>query len=109
MLSSISASSGVHINANSTRVDENPIHDNMGNGIGVLSGAGNEFLGNSIFDNGGLGIDLNLDGPTTQAVLIANNNQRHPQITRAEVTSPWPVGGAAGEAPNRLPQVRQAG
>lgn len=42
----------------------NVIAGNGGAGIGMLSGVGGSFLGNSLYGNGALGIDLGLDGPT---------------------------------------------
>ncbi len=43
----------------------NRIANNGGDGVWVLSGTGNSILSNSIFSNGGLGIDLDVDGVAT--------------------------------------------
>ena len=56
--------------SNNNVIQDNIISMNEGNGIGVienpgaLKSFGNSFLRNSIFGNGGLGIDLSNDGPT---------------------------------------------
>lgn len=44
----------------------NVIQNNTGDGVTIVSNAGNniEIFDNSIYNNGGLGIDLNDDGPT---------------------------------------------
>jgi CSLREA domain-containing protein len=43
----------------------NVISNNGGDGVSISSGVGNRILSNSIFSNGGLGIDLAPDGVTT--------------------------------------------
>jgi hypothetical protein len=66
-------------------VSANVIAENGGNGIGVLDGAGNAFLSNSIHSNGGLGIDLGGDGVTPNdsgdADTGPNELQNFPVIT----------------------------
>lgn len=42
----------------------NDIRFNGGNGVSVVSQLGQRVIGNRIADNGGIGIDLNADGPT---------------------------------------------
>ena len=66
----------------------NVIAGNAGSGVGVATGTtGLKILGNSIHSNGGLGIDLNRDGPTlndiaeTDADTGPNNLQNYPILT----------------------------
>ena len=64
----------------------NTIAFNRGAGVNVASGAGNAILGNSIFSNDNLGIDLGGDEVTFNHVgLIAgpNNYQNYPVLTVA--------------------------
>jgi hypothetical protein len=66
---------------------DNRIAHNGGNGVSVSgsASAGNNVLSNSIFSNGGLGIDLNIDGVTANDTddidIGANNLQNFPVIT----------------------------
>lgn len=65
----------------------NVIAFNRGAGVRIVSGDGNAILGNSIHDNGGLGIDLAGAGVNsnddTDADGGANQLQNYPRITRA--------------------------
>lgn len=65
----------------------NIIAFNGGSGVVVESGSGNSILSNSIFSNGGLGIDLGGDGVTPNDGQDldggANNLQNFPTITSA--------------------------
>lgn len=64
---------------------DNQIAYNLDHGIVLGSGTGNRFLSGSIHDNGGLGIELWVDGPTPNdpgdADTGANGLQNHPEIT----------------------------
>jgi hypothetical protein len=59
--------------------------------VGVASGLGNTISSNSIFANGGLGIDLGDDGVTLDDLFDAdsgpNNLQNFPVITMVKSTS----------------------
>jgi Right handed beta helix region/Calx-beta domain/IPTL-CTERM motif len=70
--------------------DGNTIWFNTGDGINSADGDANRFLGNSIDRNGGLGIDLNEDGPMMNDPgdpdTGANNRQNYPILTGAVVT-----------------------
>ncbi len=64
----------------------NLIAGNTGDGISVAgAGAGNKISQNSIYNNGGLAVDLNADGPTLNDVLDAdggpNGRMNFPVIT----------------------------
>ena len=67
----------------------NSIANNVGNGVTLLptAGTGNSLVGNSIFDNGGLGIDLNGDGVTSNDAgdgdAGPNGLLNHPVLTDA--------------------------
>ncbi|KAA1260344.1 BNR/Asp-box repeat protein [Rubripirellula obstinata] len=60
-------------------------------GVGVVSGMGNSILGNAIFQNGSLGIDLSPAGANVNDLGDSdtgpNGLQNHPTIQRAVVTS----------------------
>jgi hypothetical protein len=65
----------------------NTIANNDGTGVNVYSGTGHGILGNSLFSNGGLGIDLNGDGVTPNDACDGdsgpNNLQNFPILTAA--------------------------
>ena len=71
-------------------------------GVRLVSGTGNGVLGNSIYSNAGLGIDLGPDGVTpndvngSDADAGANNQQNFPILTTAT------AGGAAAAAAGRV-------
>jgi titin len=68
----------------------NVISGNGGVGVSVESGAGNSVVGNRIFDNGGLGIDLGADGVTPNDLgdgdAGANDLINFPELFRARLT-----------------------
>lgn len=77
-----------------TPATRNLIAGNSSNGVGVGSGArGVSILGNSIFGNGALGIDLNQDGVTLNdegdADTGANNLQNFPTILQINLAPPY--------------------
>jgi sugar lactone lactonase YvrE len=55
---------GVYLAANpfDTLIEDNLISGNLGAGVGIVSGYNNRVQGNSIYANGGLGIDLGANG-----------------------------------------------
>jgi parallel beta-helix repeat protein len=67
----------------------NVIATNGGAGIVIAQGVRNVILGNEIYDNGGLGIDLGADGVTANDVgdedLGANELQNYPIITNSYI------------------------
>ncbi|HEY5640818.1 MAG TPA: hypothetical protein VIW01_12305 [Dehalococcoidia bacterium] len=68
----------------------NTIAFNGGDGVHVVSGSGNLIDPNSIQANGGLGIDLGVDGVDTNDALDAdagaNDLQNHPVLTSALIS-----------------------
>jgi hypothetical protein len=74
-------------------LEPNTIWDNGGDGVSVLDGIGNGIVHNSITRNGGLGIDLNDDGPTPNDPVDpdvgANFLQNYPVFTSIY----WSAGG----------------
>ena len=67
----------------------NTIAHNGGDGVFVASGAGHRIASNSIFSNGGLGIDLGSGGVTPNDALDqdsgANNLQNSPVLTTGNI------------------------
>jgi sugar lactone lactonase YvrE len=91
---------------NTTR--QNLIANNAHNGVTVLWGisVGNSIEANSIYNNGGIGIDLNYDGVTrngTQTPPGPNNWQPYPVLTAAYAnTSSTIVAGTATGTPGAV-------
>ena len=82
----------------------------------ILAGTGNQVKGNSIHDNGGLGIDLDGDGVTANDPLDpdtgANLLQNFPTLTSAVVAGGVSVAGSISSTPNTaltIAVVRQCG
>jgi hypothetical protein len=87
--------SGVHVDRADDGViggtdpgDGNTIAHNGGDGVAVASGLRNRVLGNSIYDNGDLGIDLGRNGPAPNDAAPdndtgANDLQNYPVLTSA--------------------------
>ncbi len=74
------------------RSASNVIANNGSDGVTVTSGIGNAIVGNSIHDNGGLGIDLADDGPTgndgpEDDDSGANTLQNGPDVDEVTATS----------------------
>ena len=65
----------------------NHVAYNGAEGVAVYSGVSNSILSNSIHDNGKLGIDLNVDGPSPNDFLDVdaggNNTQNFPELGSA--------------------------
>ncbi|GMQ81494.1 MAG: hypothetical protein BMS9Abin05_0926 [Rhodothermia bacterium] len=59
---------GILLNGDDQLLFGNQIRNNAGPGISVIAGSGNQIRNNAIFENGGLGIDLNADGVTQNDV-----------------------------------------
>jgi hypothetical protein len=81
------------------------IRFNIADGIRAIGGSGNQFLTNSIDQNGVLGIDLIGDGVTPNDPLDAdtgpNELQNYPALTSAIVTGSTSVIGTLNSTPNR--------
>ena len=60
----------------------NRIANNGDNGITVLSGTGNQILGNRVFDNAGLGIDIDNAGVTGDVRVILMREQTSARTIR---------------------------
>ena len=84
----------------------NRIANNGDNGITVLSGTGNQILGNRVFDNAGLGIDIDNAGVTGNDTgdpdAGANQRQNYPVIDGLPATT----SGSATTKRDRLAQFR---
>lgn len=84
----------------------NTIWFNGRDGIAVLGGIGNRFLGNSIDSNGELGIDLADDGVTANDAADAdtgpNNRQNYPVLMAATVTASTEVIATLNSTPARM-------
>jgi len=94
-------SDGVLLNASDNSVggmdapSGNIIAFNGGAGVNVVSGTGNLVRYNSLFANGGLGIDLAPAGVNTNDTLDAdtgpNNLQNHPDLDSVRISGPGAV------------------
>ncbi len=82
--------SGVVVDGSHNTVEGTAISDNSGSGIQVIGGSGNVLHLNQISGNGGLGIDLEGDGPTANDLADgdegANGRQNTPTLIRAVPT-----------------------
>ncbi|MCB9421244.1 MAG: CSLREA domain-containing protein [Ardenticatenaceae bacterium] len=74
---------GLLLTGGGSTIEGLAIHDFSGAGISVADGSGNTFTANSIYNNGGLGIDLGGDGVTTNDVPDADGLTNFPIIIRA--------------------------
>ncbi|HXU77666.1 MAG TPA: S8 family serine peptidase, partial [Methylomirabilota bacterium] len=89
-------------------VDANLIANNSGSGVHVGAGVGHSILGNSIFRNGGLAIDLGDPGATANDLGDGdggpNNLQNKPALTNAIITgaSEVVVSGSFNSASNSV-------
>lgn len=81
------STNGIQLRVSNFAMIGNTIHDNTGPGIWVRSGTGNRITQNSIYSNGGLGIDLDGVGVTPNdpgdADTGPNNLQNYPVLTAA--------------------------
>jgi hypothetical protein len=99
-------SAGLSIAASNTSVDANVIAFNTSAGIS-FTGSGNAFLGNAIFDNGGLGIDAGLDGVTANDAPDADGVQNFPTLTFAwSQAGNTQIIGSLQSAPDTAYQIR---
>lgn len=82
--------SGNFIGSSTDRNLRNVIAFNLGDGVSIASGTGNQILINSISSNGGLGIDLGNDGrdinDDKDLDSGANNKQNYPVLVSAFVS-----------------------
>ena len=88
----------LYVDAADNTIQNNTIAFNAGNGVGLRSdsGGGNRITGNSIFSNGFLGIDLNLDGVTandTGDVDVGPNDLQNFPVLSAIATATDTVDG----------------
>lgn len=78
-------SNGLTINSSNCTINRILITNFSGDGIRVVSGTGNHFELNSIYGNGGLGINLGTDGVTPNdpgdVDIGPNNLQNYPVLT----------------------------
>ena len=83
-------------------VEVNRIAFNSGAGVEIQSsaGGGNTVRGNSIFENGTLGIDLGGDGPTENAAPDAAGPGVHPNFPVLTKVTPYSVEGTIDAAPS---------
>lgn len=100
-------SNGVQIFAGDNNLigTDNLIVNNAADGVSILSGTGNAVLGNAIFDNAGLGINLSTDAITPNDLGDAdtgpNNFQNFPILDLAGVASATTISGSLNSRPNR--------
>jgi hypothetical protein len=85
------------MNTNDTPIRGNTIAFNAGNGVQVATGSGNAVVSNSIYSNGGLGINLGWDGASGNDASDndggANGLQNFPLLTSAQNDSSLSITG----------------
>ncbi len=86
-----SGSNGLTINASNCTVKGLVINKFSGNGIQITNATGNIISANSIYNNGGLGIDLGNDGAVTEnddddTDVGANNLQNYPVLDKTVIS-----------------------
>lgn len=100
-------SSAMNLVGGTDSEDANLIHQNKGDGVQVVgSSFENKVLGNSMFDNLGLGIDLGNDGVTANdpgdGDAGSNNLQNYPELSSASPTATGlRVDGSLNTTPDR--------
>jgi len=95
---------GIYIASDGTFISSNLILFNAQQGVHVVSGSGNLISSNSIFSNGGLGIELGFAGiipnDPLDSDLGPNNQQNYPILSAALAGGSTSVVGQLNSTPN---------